>query len=229
MYEYVAKKVLGTTKINYQGVDIDLAPPWPKLEMKEAIKKYANMDVDNMDDADIKDVMSANAIELDGDYNRGLAIAAIFDELCEDKLVGPVHLIHHPKETIPLCKTLRGDPTLLERYESYINGWEICNGYSEQNDPILQRKLLVEQAEEGRAGEEEVHPVDEDFIQAVEIGMPPMSGVGVGVERMAMLLSNAKSIRDSIPFPTMKPTDEHVIEVKVDKPYDGEEVKEEKE
>lgn len=228
LFVYVAKKVLGSTKLKYQGKEIDLKAPWPKLEMKEAIKKYANMDVDNMSDAEIKDILSGNAIELEGEYNRGLAIAAIFEELCEHKLVQPVHLIHHPKETIPLCKTLRGDPTLLERYESYINGWEMCNGYSEMNDPVLQRKLLVEQAKQGRAGAEEYHPVDEDFLEAVEIGMPPMSGVGVGVERMVVLFADASSIRDTIPFPTMKPTEEHVVDVKVDKPYGGEEVKKKK-
>ena len=136
----------------------------------------------------------------------------MFEELCEDKLIQPVHIIDHPKESTPLCKEKRGDPELIERFESYCLGGELCNAYSELNDPILQRQLLEEQAKELRGGDEEAHPMDEDFVQAIEYGLPPTGGLGFGIDRMAIVLLGVESIRDVILFPIMRPVQETVEE-----------------
>ena len=132
-------------------------------------------------------------------------IQALFEELCESKLVQPVHIIDHPKESTPLCKPKRDNPDFVERFESYVGGVELTNGYSELNDPLLQRELLAEQARQLRAGFDEAHPMDEDFVRAVEHGMPPAGGVGIGIDRLVMFLTDQPSIRDVILFPIMKP------------------------
>ena len=208
IYNYVAKKVLGTTKINYQGTEIDLKKPWIRITMKDALKKYADIDVDKLSDDDLKNKLEAYNIEYEGAFCRGTAISSLFEELVEDKLIQPTFVIDHPKESTPLCKLHRKDPELIERFEPYINGWEIGNAYSELNDPIYQRKVLEEQ-EKKREIDEEAHPMDEDFVEALETGMPPTGGLGLGIDRLVMLLTNAESIRDVIFFPMMKPkTDE---------------------
>jgi lysyl-tRNA synthetase class 2 len=221
VYEHACMKINGTTKVkhNYMGkeVEIDFKRPWQRMTVKEAIKKYADMNVDNMDDDEIRDVLRGYNVEMEGDYNRGLAIMAIFEELVEDKLIQPVHIIDHPKETTPLCKAHRKEKDLIERFESFCLGTEMCNAYSELNDPILQKKLLQEQASKLRAGFEQAHPMDEDFVNAIEIGMPPTGGLGFGIDRMAICLTGAETIRDVILFPTMKPEEKEEIKHREEK------------
>jgi lysyl-tRNA synthetase class 2 len=205
IYSGAAKAANGTTIINYQGRAIDLAPPWPRLTVKDAIRKYAQLDVDKMGDDELQAELKKSGVELEGRYMRGLAIQALFEARCEDQLIDPVFIIDMPKETTPLCKVHRGDPSLVERFEPYINGWEVGNAYSELNDPLVQRALLEEQVERGRGGEDETHPLDEDFLRALEYGMPPTGGVGIGVDRMVMLLTDSATIKDVLLFPLMKP------------------------
>ncbi|MDP6641800.1 MAG: lysine--tRNA ligase [Candidatus Nanoarchaeia archaeon] len=204
LVNFVAKKVNKSTKIRYQSKDIELKKPWKKLSMKNAIKKYLKINIDKFDDKKIKSYMKGNNIEYKGDFNRGLAIELIFESLVQDKLIQPVFIIDHPKESTPLCKPKRGDHHLIERLEPYVYGWEIGNGYSELNDPELQRTLLKKQSNQ-RLVDEENHPVDEDFIKALEYGMPPTGGMGIGVDRLAMILTDSPTIRDVIFFPFMKP------------------------
>ena len=206
-YIHVALKVLGTTKLSYQGKEIDIKKPWARMTMKDAIKKFANIEVDSMNDQKIKELLSENKIDYTPGMSRGLLINQLF-KVVEHELIQPVFIIDHPKETTPLCKLHRINPELIERFEPYINGWEIGNAYSELNDPIRQRYLLEEQAKQLREGSEESNPMDEDFCKAVDYGMPPMGGLGLGIDRMVMLFTNTTSIRDILFFPTMKNLDE---------------------
>lgn len=203
LYEYVAKKVLGTTKIDYQGTKIDLKKPWKRLTMLDAIKQYLEIDIEKYDDKELKRELKEHNLEF-YHYSRDLAIELLFS-LVEPKLIQPVFITDHPKESTPLCKLKRGNHELIERFEPFINGWEIGNAYSELNDPLQQKQLLEEQEVKGRGGDEEYHPMDEDFIRSLEIGMPPTGGLGLGIDRMVMLMTNAKTIRDVILFPTMRP------------------------
>lgn len=205
IYERACLAANGTTNIVYQGSTIDLKAPWPRITVKEAILKYAKIDIDNLTTDDIKEVLRSNSISLDGDFSKGRAIIALFEELCEEKIIQPTFIIDFPKESTPLCKRHREDNLLVEQFEPYINGWEVGNAYSELNDPILQRKALEEQVDRGRGGEEETHPLDENFLHAIECGMPPTGGVGISIDRMIMLLTNSPTIRDVILFPLMKP------------------------
>jgi len=205
IYLACAEAVKGCTVISYQGMEIDLKPPWPRLTVKEALKLYASLDIDSMSDEDIKKEMKKSEIEMKGEYLRGLAVQALFEERCEEHLRQPVFILDHPWETTPLCKIHRHDASLVERFEPYINGWEMGNAYSELNDPIAQRKLLEKQVERGRAGEDETHPLDEDFLRAMEYGMPPIGGIGIGIDRMVMLLTDSPNIKDVLLFPLMKP------------------------
>lgn len=213
--------VNGTTKVTYQGVEIDFKRPWKRLKMADAIAEKNGIDVLNMKKADIIKYMNDKGIDLDPkiSHSKGLLIAALFEETCEESLVQPAFIIEHPLDTTPLCKPLRqysmqqleemkadGEQVIFaERFEPYVNKWELGNSYSELNDPILQRKLLEEQVERGRGGEEETHPLDEDFLKAIEVGMPPTTGVGLGVDRLVMLLTDSASIRDVLFFPLMRP------------------------
>jgi lysyl-tRNA synthetase class 2 len=206
LYEFVSMKLLGTTEIEYQGTKISLKKPWKRMTMHEALKHFAKIDVEKLSLDDIYDLLKENKVEFDEELtNKGLAVAALFETLCEQYLIQPVFITDHPKETSPLCKLKRGNPDLIERFEPYINTWEVGNAYSELTDPILQRKFLEEQAEHGRGGDEEAHQMDEDFIRSVEYGLPPTGGLGLGIDRMVILLTNAPSIREVILFPTMKP------------------------
>ncbi len=205
LWDYVAKKVLGTTVIEYGGNKIDLKAPWKRLTIKEALKQLAKIDLDKLSDKEVVALIRQHKIEADGKTSRGEMMVLLFEELCEKKLIQPTHITDHPKESCPLAKAHRNNPELIERVEPFINGWEVGNCYSELNDPILQRELLEEQVKKGRGGDEEAHPMDEDFIRALEIGLPPNTGIGIGVDRMVMLMTGADSIRDVILFPTMKP------------------------
>jgi lysyl-tRNA synthetase class 2 len=195
----------GSPRFSFQGKTFDLTPPWPRITVKEALRKFAGVDVDALSDEALQAELAKSQVELKGRYLRGLAVKALFEARCESHLDGPVFIIDHPKESTPLCKAHRSDPSLVEQFEPYINGWEVGNAYSELNDPIRQRQLLMEQVERGRGGEDETHPLDEDFLRALEYGMPPTGGVGVGVDRMIMLLTDSPNIKDVLLFPLMKP------------------------
>ena len=202
-FAYIAKGINGTTKITYDKKEIDLKPPWKRMTMKQALKEFAKLDVDKLTDADLKKLLKEHELEVDP-FKRGLAIADLFGHLCEDKLIQPTFIIDHPKETTPLCKPKRGDPTLIERFEPFINGWEVGNAYSELNDPELQEKFFKDQSDQGRA-KGETHPPDDDFIDALRYGMPPTGGLGIGIDRLVMLIANQPTIKDVIFFPQMKP------------------------
>ncbi len=209
LYCYVAKKVLGTTKIEYQGKEIELKKPWKRITMSDALKEYGKLDLKKYSDKQLYEKAKELNLEVTNKTPLGLVIQALFEELVEEHLIQPIFITDHPKETTALCKEKRGNEELIERFEPFINGWEMGNAYSELNDAIKQKELLKKQEEEGRGGNEEYHPMDEDFINALEIGMPPTGGLGLGIDRMIMLLTNASTIRDVIFFPTMRPkTDE---------------------
>src|SRR5579872_3010683 len=218
LFESIALNLFGDTKIRLTpegeatAVVIDLKAPWKRMSMKEAISTYANMDVDKMSESEMRaHLLKQTHIDPKGVHGatRGALIAMLFEEFAESHLIQPHHIIDHPIETTPLCK-LHRDPKLrqeglVERFESFVMGKELCNSYTELNDPELQRKLLVEQAEKKLAGSEEAHPLDEEFVEAICQGMPPTGGLGIGIDRLVMLLTNAASIRDVLYFPIMKP------------------------
>jgi lysyl-tRNA synthetase, class II len=209
VYEKACIAMNGTTKVkhvhNGKEVEIEFKSPWKRLSMSEAIKKHTKLNVKKMSEKEILEMVKKHKIKFDGPFSWGLGVQLLFEEFVEDQLIQPVHIIDHPKESTPLCKTYRKDPRLIERFESFCLGMEISNAYSELNDPILQRELLECQAKDLRAGSEEAHPMDEDFVTAMEYGMPPAGGLGFGIDRMAIILTGVDSIRDVIFFPTMKP------------------------
>lgn len=195
----------GSPRFIFQGKEFDLTPPWPRLTVKEAIAKYAGVEVDSLSDDGLRAELAKRGVEMKGQFLRGNAVKELFEVACEPNLEGPVFIIDHPKESTPLCKAHRTDASLVEQFEPYINGWEVGNAYTELNDPIRQRQLLEEQVERGRGGEDETHPMDEDFLRALEYGMPPTGGVGIGIDRMIMLLTDSPNIKDVLLFPLMKP------------------------
>ena len=218
LFETIAIRLFGSTKIGKRQDktgkehEIDLKTPWKRMTMKESLQVYANVQVDTLQDEEMRALvkkhceMEPSEIE---SLSRGQMIAALFEELVEHHLIQPHHITDHPIETTPLCK-LHRDPLLrkelfVERFETFILGFEFCNAYSELNDPILQRKLLEQQAEKRNAGDEEASPMDEEFLEAISQGMPPTGGLGVGIDRMTMLFTGSYSIRDVLFFPLMKP------------------------
>ena len=206
LFEEACLAVHGTTEIEYQGTKLSFKRPWKRYTMYEALKEIAGISVEKLKDKEIFALLDKHKIVYDKKLmNRGLAIAELFEELCEEKIIQPTFVIDHPKETSPLVKFKRGNPDLIERFEPYANGWEIANAYSELTDPVIQRKLFEEQVERAKGGDVEAHQLDEDFLRAMEYGMPPTGGMGVGIDRMVILLTNAKSIREVIFFPTMRP------------------------
>jgi len=206
LFVYVAKKVNGSTKITFRGKEVDFKKPWKRMTMADAIKKYAGIDVLKMSEKELKTYVEKNNIEKKGE-SWGWYMQSIFEHFCEEKLEQPIFITDHPLETTPLCKLHRNDKTgrLIERFEPFCMGAELANAYSELNDPVLQRKLLEEQAKMLAKGNEEANPYDEDFVNALEIGMPPTGGLGIGIDRMIMLLTGQESIRDVLLFPFMKP------------------------
>ncbi len=205
LYSEACLVVNGSTRFTFQGKEFDLTPPWPRITMKACLLQVGKLDVDAMTDAELQSELQKDEVILPGKFLRGLAMKALFENRCEPYLEGPVFIIDFPKESTPLCKTHRVDPTLVEQFEPYLNGWEIGNAYSELNDPMVQRQLLEDQVERGRGGEDETHPLDEDFLRALEYGMPPTGGVGIGIDRMIMLLTDSPNIKDVLLFPLMKP------------------------
>ncbi|KXZ38918.1 lysyl-tRNA synthetase, class II [Alkalithermobacter thermoalcaliphilus JW-YL-7 = DSM 7308] len=203
---YMAQKALGTTKINYQGKEIDLTPPWNRMSMQEAVKKYAGVDFDTIKtDEEALEVAKQKNIEITPGMKRGHVINALFEEYAEKHLVQPTFITHHPVEVSPLAKRNPDDPTITNRFEAFVNTWEIANAFSELNDPIDQRERFMEQLRQRELGDEEAQMLDEDFLNALEVGLPPTGGLGIGVDRVMMLLTDSPSIRDVILFPTMKP------------------------
>jgi lysyl-tRNA synthetase class 2 len=205
LFEYVARQVNNTTEIVYDGKKIDLKAPWKRMTMKEAILGFAGIDVDKKNDKELNQILNEKKILCEENAPRGIKIIHLFEELCEARLIQPTFIIDPPIESCSLAKPHRKDSQIIERVEPFINGWELGNGYSELTDPILQRKHLEEQAEKGRGGDPEAHPMDEDYVKSLEQGLPPNAGMGIGIDRMVILLTGAESIRDVILFPIMKP------------------------
>lgn len=195
----------GTTEIESQGKQVSFKAPWPRLTVYQAIEKFGGLKVESMSDEQIKAELDKHHIEMKGEWMRGRAILNLFEELCEPHLDGPIFITDFPKESTPLCKAHREKPELIEQFEPYVVGWEVGNAYTELNDPVLQRSLLEEQVARGRGGEDETHPMDENFLHAIECGLPPTGGVGIGIDRMIMILTNQPTIRDVQLFPLMKP------------------------
>lgn len=206
-YIAASKAIHGSTKFEYQGHIIDVKKPWQSYTMVEALQKFAGIDANKLTIQDMNKLCEQHKLEVQQNPTKGHLIQALFEELVEDKLIQPTFITHHPIESTPLCKQCR-EPHMnehyIERFEPFIAGMEIANAYTELNDPVRQRFLLEEQAKQLKAGEEEAHPMDEDFIQAIEYGMPPTGGLGIGIDRMIMIITNNPSIRDVIFFPFMK-------------------------
>ncbi len=224
LYVYTAKKVNSSTKINFRGKEIDFKKPWKRLTMTEAIKHYAKIEVESKSTQELFEIIKEHRIEKKGD-TWGWAVQSLFEHFCEEHLEQPTFIIDHPLETTPLCKLHRNDKLcrLIERFEPFCMGVEIGNAYSELNDPVIQKKLLEEQQKMLKQGNKEANPYDDDFVSALEVGMPPTGGLGVGIDRMIMLLTGQDSIRDVLLFPFMKP------EVKETPPTTKQEKKKEKE
>ena len=208
MFKYLAEKVNGSTTITYQGTEIDLGKPFERLTMTDAVKKYAGIDFDDPtqvpDDEAAKRLAKEKGIEYEERHKKGDILNLFFEEFCEDKLIQPTFIMDHPIEISPLTKKKPSDPSKVERFELFINGWEMCNAYSELNDPIDQRERFAAQDANAAAGDEEAEHTDEDFLNALEIGMPPTGGIGYGLDRLCMLLTDSASIRDCLLFPTMR-------------------------
>lgn len=205
MFRYLAEKVCGSTTITYAGREIDLGKPFRRLTMIDAIKEETGIDFDEVKTLEeARKLADEHNIEYEERHKRGDIINLFFDEYCEAKMIQPTFIMDHPVEISPLTKKKPSDPSKVERFELYINGWEMCNAYSELNDPIDQRERFAEQDALAAAGDEEANHTDEDFLHAMEIGMPPTGGIGYGIDRLCMLLTDSAAIRDVLLFPTMK-------------------------
>ena len=208
LFRYLAEKVCGSTKLSYNGVEIDLGKPFARMTMNEAIKKYAGIDFDEVaDDEAAKKLADEHHIEYEAHHKKGDIINLFFEEYCEKELIQPTFIMDHPIEISPLTKKKPSDPSKVERFELFCNTWEMCNAYSELNDPIDQRERFKAQDALADAGDEEANHTDEDFLNALEIGMPPTGGIGYGIDRLVMLLTDSQAIRDVLLFPTMKSLD----------------------
>lgn len=205
MFAHVCREVLGTTKVTFQGQVLDLTPPWPRLSMLDAIQDRTGVDFREIrDDAAAIAALKKLGLEPDKQPNRGKVIQEVFEALVEPTLIQPVLITEHPVEVSPLAKRKPEDPSLTERFEAYINCWEMANAFSELNDPLDQRERFMAQVKARQAGDEEAQYLDEDFLQALEIGLPPTGGLGVGVDRLVMILTDSASIRDVLLFPHMR-------------------------
>ena len=205
MFRYLAEKVCGSTKFTYNGIELDFGKPFARLTMNDAIKKYAGIDFDTVEsDEAAKALAKEHNIEFEERHTKGDIINLFFEEYCEKELIQPTFIIDHPVAISPLTKKKPSDPSKVERFELFINTWEMCNAYSELNDPIDQRERFAAQDAAFEAGDEEANHTDEDFLNALEIGMPPTGGIGYGIDRLVMLLTDSPAIRDVLLFPTMK-------------------------
>ncbi len=200
-----AQKVLGTMKITYEGQEIDLTPPWNRMTMIEAVAKYTGQDFTGVTDIEeARKMAAAINVPIEKTYGIGKIINACFEEHVEDKLIQPTFITGHPKEISPLAKSSVENPEITDRFEGFIYAREICNGFTELNDPIDQRERFVKQVEERKAGDDEAHMMDEDFVNALEYGLPPTGGLGIGIDRLVMFLTDSTSIRDVLFFPHMR-------------------------
>lgn len=205
LYRYVAQEVLGTTKINYNGIEMDLGKPFERITMVDAVKKYANVDFNEIHTLeDARAAAKEHHIEFEDRHKKGDILNLFFEEYVEEHLIQPTFVMDHPVEISPLTKKKPDNPDYVERFEFFMNGWEMANAYSELNDPIDQRERFADQDALADAGDEEANHTDEDFLNALEIGMPPTGGIGFGIDRMCMLLTDSPAIRDVLLFPTMK-------------------------
>ena len=208
MYRYVAQEVLGTTKIVYKGIEMDLGKPFERITMVDAVKKYAGIDWNDVETTeDAKKLADEHHIEYEDRHKKGDILSLFFEEYAEEHLLQPTFVMDHPIEISPLTKKIPGNPEYVERFEMFMNGWEMCNAYSELNDPIDQAERFAQQDANAEAGDEEAQHTDEDFLNALEIGMAPTGGIGYGIDRLCMLLTGAEAIRDVLLFPTMKSLD----------------------
>lgn len=209
MVAQVCIDVLGTTKVTYQGTEIDFKPPWKRITMTDAVKQYSDIDFNEIkDDVQAREIAKKFNLELKKkleDCTKGDILNAAFEEFVESKLIEPTFITDYPVEISPLTKKKRGNPELTERFEAFVYGRELGNAYSELNDPIVQKERFLQQLKERELGDDEAYMMDDDFINALEIGMPPTGGLGVGIDRLVMFLTDSYSIRDVILFPTMKP------------------------
>ena len=209
LFAYVAEKTLGTTVIKFQDKEINLTPPWRRLDMADAVKEYAGVDFSTINtDEEAIAIAKSKGLELKPGMTRGHIISEMFEEFCEEHLVQPTFITGHPVEISPLAKRNPEDPRKTNRFEAFMNTWELANAFSELNDPIDQRQRFEEQVKQKEIGDDEAHPMDTDFINAIEVGLPPTGGLGIGIDRMIMILTNQPSIRDVILFPTMKPLED---------------------
>ena len=205
LYRYVAKEVLGTTTIVYNGIEMDLGKPFARMTMTEAVKKYAGVDFDKIHTLEeARDAAKEHHVEFETRHKKGEILNLFFEQFCEEHMIQPTFIMDHPTDISPLTKMKPDNPEYVERFEFFMNGWEMANAYSELNDPIDQRRRFALQEEQFAAGDEEANHTDEDFLNALEIGMPPTGGIGFGIDRMCMLLTDSQAIRDVLLFPTMK-------------------------
>lgn len=212
-----AEKVLGTTTINYEGTTIELASPWKRMSMIEAVKEYSGKDFTNVTDLEeARAIAKELNVAVEPSFGIGKIINACFEEYVEDKLIQPTFITGHPKEISPLAKSNPENPEITDRFEAYIYGREICNGFTELNDPIDQKERFLKQVEERANGDEEANMMDEDFVNALEYGLPPTGGLGIGIDRLVMFLTNSSTIRDVLFFPTMKPLGKATVSEKPD-------------
>ncbi len=209
MIAYICEKVLGTTTVNYEGTEINFMPPWRRITMVDAVKEYAGVDFNEIkSDEEAQSIAKEKHLELKKDlkyYTKGEILNELFEAFAEEKMIQPTFIIDYPVEISPLTKKKRGNEMFTERFEGFVYGRELCNAYSELNDPIVQKERFIQQLKEREHGDDEAYMMDDDFINALEIGMPPTGGLGIGVDRLTMFLTDSRSIRDVILFPTMKP------------------------
>ncbi|XAM39598.1 Lysine--tRNA ligase [Terrisporobacter petrolearius] len=210
LISHMAEVATGSTVVNYQGTEIDFKPPWRRMTMIECVKEYTGVDFDTINtDEEALEIARQKGIEIMPGMRRGEVINAFFEEFGEDKLIQPTFITHHPVEVSPLAKRNVEDPRKTDRFEAFANKWELANAFSELNDPIDQKGRFMDQMRKKELGDDEACDMDEDFINALEVGLPPTGGLGIGIDRVMMLLTNAASIRDVILFPTMKPIDQN--------------------
>ena len=214
LISHMAEVATGSTVVNYQGTEIDFKPPWRRMTMIECVKEYTGVDFDTIDtDEEALAIAREKGIEIIPGMRRGEVINAFFEEFGEDKLIQPTFITHHPVEVSPLAKRNAEDPRKTDRFEAFANKWELANAFSELNDPIDQKARFMDQMRKKELGDDEACDMDEDFINALEVGLPPTGGLGIGIDRVMMLLTNSASIRDVILFPTMKPIDQNINQI----------------
>jgi lysyl-tRNA synthetase class 2 len=205
LIKHLVEVIHDSTKLEIDDHQVDLSQTWPRITMLEAIEKYLDFDFTKLSDQEIKDYLGENQIELTGSYSRGKAQFAIFDKLVTPQLIDPVWIIDYPREVSPLAKAHRLDPQMAERFEGYIGGKELADGWSEIVDPLDQRRIFGNEQQRLREGDEEAHPTDEDFLRALEYGLPPLGGIGIGIDRLVMFITNTWNIKEVIAFPTLRP------------------------